>query len=48
MTPILTDARFALEHPDVLHTPAEYRRIIAGLVAEIKRLKNLVQPDIML
>lgn len=32
--PIISRARFAIKHPDVLHTPAEYREIIAGLLAE--------------
>lgn len=29
---IIQDARFAVGNPDVLHTPAEFRRIIGGML----------------
>jgi hypothetical protein len=39
MTDLLSQARFAVDNPDVLHTPAMYREIIAGLLAMIE-LRN--------
>lgn len=40
---IKVDAQFALDNPDVLHTPAQYREIIEGLLSDNELLRDAIE-----